>query len=174
MPPSGREKPLTTHENKANLINLLKIYLRKSRGGKEIQNFRNPLARPTLGRLYLQRVFVFHSRHSDCTIYLQDSFKGCARVCDHITPTHPFFPRDSGATLPLTAGTPIMKILTNVTVATCLGLSLALMSSHSTRRIAARAATHEVNPAPPPAFLAAAPAAVTEHPVTASANPPLA
>ena len=75
MPPSGREKPLTMHENKANLINLPKIYLRKSRGGKEIQNFRNPLARPTLGRLYLQRLFVFHSRHSDCTTYLQDSFE---------------------------------------------------------------------------------------------------
>ena len=159
------------HENKANLINLLKSYLRKSRGGKEIQNFRNPLARPTLGRLYFQRVFVFHSRHSDCTIYLQDSFEGCARVCDHITPTHPFFPRDSGSTLPLTAGYPIMRILTNVTVATCLGLSLALMSSHSTRRIAATAATHEVNPAPPPpAFLAAAPAAVSEPAVAASAN----
>src|ERR1700735_3574305 len=159
------------HENKANLINLLKIYLRNSRGGKEIQNFRNPLARPTLGRLYLQRDFVFHSRHSDCTIYLQASFEGCARVCDHITPTHPFFPRDSGATLRFNRwGIQTMKILTNIAVATCLGLSLAMMSSYSARRIATRATTRELNPAPPPpAFLAAVPV-MTEPAVAASAN----
>ncbi len=66
-----------------------------------------------------------------------------------------------------------MKILTNIAVATCLGLSLAMMSSHSTARIATRATTRELNPAPPPpAFLAAAPA--VKQPVTASANPTFA
>jgi len=67
-----------------------------------------------------------------------------------------------------------MKILTNMAVAICLGLSLAMMSSHSTGRIATRATSRELNPAPPPpAFLAAAPV-VTEPAVVACANPNLA
>src|ERR1700730_5246607 len=60
-----------------------------------------------------------------------------------------------------------MKILTNVTLAACVGLSLGWMSSCTTERTVTETTTREVAPAPPPAVVASAPV-ITEPAVVLS------
>lgn len=63
-----------------------------------------------------------------------------------------------------------MKIITNVALATCVGLSLGWMSSCSSERTVTETTTREVDTTPaPPAIVTAAPVA-TEPPVAVSPN----
>ena len=75
-----------------------------------------------------------------------------------------------------------MKIITNVALAACVGLSLGWMSSCSTEHVTETTTTREVDTAPPPPAIVTAAPVVTEPVVTepvvtvppnASTTPPL-
>src|SRR5258708_34359297 len=63
-----------------------------------------------------------------------------------------------------------MKIITNVTLAACVGLSLGWMSSCSTERTVTETTTREVDTTPPPPAIVTSAPVVTEPVVTVSPN----
>ncbi len=94
-------------------------------------------------------------------VALPDSSEGAPKLQPH-NPAHPVPPRGFWRNPPIKRIGGLMKIITNVALAACVGISLGWMASCSTEHVTETTTTREVDTAPPPPAIVTAAPVVTE------------